>query len=148
MKNKSPNIRTAKPDDYYSCMPLLSVLYHGDIGPDFKQTFESFIKNRDCTVLLAEHSSKVIGVLIGSCHIDIDFEGKTAKIDALIVDEAFRRKQIGRSLLCRFVMWARKKHCKALRSRVNMKNKTAQSFHENLGFTKAKTCEYILELQE
>jgi len=148
MKNKPTKIRTAKLDDYSSCIPLLTILYHGDIGPNFKQTFESFVKNKDCTVLLAEHSNKVIGILIGSCHINIDFEGKTAKIDALIVDEAFRRKRIGRSLLFRFVTWARKRHCKALKSRVNMKNKTAQSFHENLGFTKTKTCEYILELQD
>jgi len=147
-KNRSLRIRAARADDYFACLPLLTSLYHGDIGTNFKQTFESFVLEKDSTVVLAEHPNKVIGILIGSCYLDVDWEGKVAKIDALIIDEAFRRMGIGRRLFECFVSWARERRCKAIRSRVNKKNKTAQSFHQNLGFTRAQTYEYILELRE
>jgi ribosomal protein S18 acetylase RimI-like enzyme len=148
MKDKSIRIRTAKLDDYFACLPLLTLLYHGDIGPDFKHTFENFLNHKDCIVLLAEHSNKVIGILVGSYHVDIDWEGRIATIDAVIVDEDFRRMEIGKRLVLFFVAKAGKKHCKAIKSRVNRKNKIAQNFHKNLGFTKANTYEYILDFQE
>ena len=33
-------IRKAKVGDYSRCLPLLTSLYQGDIGADFKNTFE------------------------------------------------------------------------------------------------------------
>ncbi|MFX1250012.1 MAG: GNAT family N-acetyltransferase [Promethearchaeota archaeon] len=147
MKNKFIKLRTANVDDYFACLPLLTTLYHGDIGANFQHSFENFVNHEESIILLAEHSNKVIGILIGSHHLDIDWEGKIANIDALIVDETFRRMKIGRKLVRCFVTRARKDHCKVIRSRVNRKNKIAQSFHEAFGFTKANTYEYILDLQ-
>ena len=80
--------------------------------------------------------------------MDIDWEGKTAKIDAIVVDEANRKKGIGRRLVERFIGISRKKQCKAVKSRVNVENIIAQKFHESQGFTRAKTYEYFLDFQE
>lgn len=148
MKKKHASIREAKVDDYPVCLPLFETLYHGDIGPDFKQTFESYVSNEDDVVLLAEHSNKTIGILVGSCHLDIDWEGRTAKVDALIVDESYRKKGIGKKLVQRFIAIARKKHCKAIKSRINRKNVVAQKFHKHLGFTEADTYEYLQDFGE
>lgn len=142
-------IRAAKAaDDYSACLPLLTRLYHGDIGPNFKNTLEDFLNREDSIVLLAEHAGKAIGILVGSFHLDIDWEGKVAAIDALIVDETSRRSGVARKMVQRFVAEARERECKAIRSRINRKNSTAQGFHENVGFTRADTYEYILDLQE
>lgn len=148
MKDKLVRIRTAKIDDYSACLPLFSLLYHGDIGPDFEITFEGFVNSEDGIVLLAEHSDKVVGILVGSYHLDIDWEGNIARIDALIVDKALRRMGIGRRLVRYFITRAKNDSCKAVRSRVNRKNRIAQIFHDNQGFTKANTYEYFLDLQE
>lgn len=39
-------IRNAEIGDYSRCLPLLTLLYHGDIGTDFKKTFEGARKPR------------------------------------------------------------------------------------------------------
>ncbi len=148
MEGQFIRIRTAKVNDYSACLPLFTSLYGGDIGQNFKPTFEEFIYNKDGIVLLAEHSNKVMGILIGSFHLDIDWEGKIAKIDALIVDRALRRRGVGRRLVRYLIAKAKKESCRAVKSRVNRKNRIAQFFHENLGFEKAKTYEYFLDFEE
>jgi len=148
MRKRSTIIRTAKTNDYSDGLPLFETLYHGDIGPDFKQTFENFVNSEDGVIMLAERSNKVIGILVGSYHLDIDWEGRIAKIDALIVDEAYRKKGIGKKLAQRFITMAKRKQCKAVKSRVNRENVVAQKFHESLGFTEANTYEYFLDFEK
>lgn len=148
MNRQSTIIRTAKTNDYADCLPLFETLYHGDIGPNFKQTFENFVNNDNGSVLLAEQFNKVIGVLVGSYHLDIDWEGYTAKVDALIVDKTFRKQGIGKRLMCHFITTAKGKKCRAVKSRINRKNVAAQKFHRSLGFTEAETYEYFLDFEE
>lgn len=148
MKKQSATIRMARTSDYLACLPVFEALYHGDIGPDFKQTFENFVSNEDGLILLAEHSNKVIGVLVGSYHLEIDWEGNIAKVDALIVDETLRKKGIGKKLMCHFITIAKRRKCKAIKSRINRKNTVAQKFHESLGFTEANTYEYFLDFEK
>ena len=138
-------IRKASVDDYSLCLPLLTLLYHGDIGTDFKSTFESFVTSDSSMVLFAQSQGEVVGVLIGSYQKDIDWEGKTARIDAIIVDEKHRRTGIGKQLARYFITQAKGQKCKAVKSRVNRKNKKAQKFHESLGFGRADTYEYVLD---
>ena len=139
-------IRNAKAGDYSCCLPLLTLLYHGDIGTDFKKTFESFVIGHDGLVLLAQSRRRVVGILVGSCQMDIDWEGKTARIDAVVVSEEHRRTGVGKQLVSRFVNLAQRQGCKAIKSRVNRKNEGAQRFHEGLGFVRADTYEYALDL--
>jgi ribosomal protein S18 acetylase RimI-like enzyme len=148
MRKKYASIHEAKVNDYSMCLPLFETLYHGDIGPDFKQTFESYVNNEDGVVLLAEHSNRTIGILVGSYHLDIDWEGRTAKVDALIVDESYRKKGIGKRLVQHFIAIARRKQCKAIKSRINRRNVVAQKFHRSLGFTEAGTYEYFQDFGE
>lgn len=143
-KDPPTKIREAKVDDYSACLPLLTALYHGDIGPDFRRTFEDFVESETGIVLIAENTT-VLGVLVGSYHMDIDWEGETARIDAIIVDKPHRKQRIGTELMWHFIAEARRKGCKAAKSRVNTENFAAQEFHETLGFTKAKTYEYFLD---
>jgi ribosomal protein S18 acetylase RimI-like enzyme len=139
-------IRRATVGDYPRCLPLLTSLYHGDIGADFEKTFACYVRDADGTVLLAQSRREVVGILVGSCQMDIDWEGRTAKIDAIIVSEKHRRRGIGGQLAKGFIKLARKRGCKAVKSRVNRKNGGAQEFHESLGFAKADTFEYALDL--
>ena len=95
--------------------------------------------------MIAEHL-EVVGILVGSYHLDIDWEGKVAKIQALVVEKKHRKGGIGKKLVNRFLHEAKKDGCCAVVSRVNRKNQIACSFHERLGFKEAGTYEYILEL--
>lgn len=139
-------IRNAEVSDYSRCLPLLTSLYHGDIGTDFKKTFESYAIEDDSMILLAQSRRGVVGILIGSCQVDIDWEGRTARIDAIVVSEKHRRSGIGKQLVSRFITLAQSQGCKAVKSRVNRKNIVAQRFHESLGLARADTYEYALDL--
>ncbi len=139
-------MRTATQADFYRCFPLLERLYHGDIGPNFREAFIQFTGDKGSWVLVSEQHGEVRGVLIGSYYLDIDWEGKVAKIQALIVEERNRKRGVGKRLVQRFIEKAKQNGCRAVRSRVNRKNKNACLFHEKLGFGKAETYEYILEL--
>ena len=148
MPNKSgkPTVRNATPDDFDRCFPLLEQLYHGDIGSNFKEAFNKFARGKGSCIVIAEQHGKTLGVLIGSYYLDIDWEGKVAKIQALIVEEKHRKEGIGKKLVQRFIEKAKQDGCRAVRSRVNRKNKNACLFHEKLGFWEAETYEYVLEL--
>ncbi len=142
----SVSIRTATADAYSQCLPLFDSLYHGDLGPDFPRCFEDYVTGG--VVLIAEQSQRLVGLLAGSFRLDMDWEGRTATLDALVVDAAHRKGKVGTRLVRRFVSLARKRGCKAIKSRVNVTNVAAQKFHERLGFTRAATCEYTLDLQD
>jgi GNAT superfamily N-acetyltransferase len=139
-------VREATSDDYNGCFPLLEQLYHGDIGSRFKEVFNKFAGGDIGCVLMAEQHGKTLGVLVGSYYLDIDWEGKVAKIQALIVDVKHRKKGIGKKLVQRLVEKAKQIGCCAVRSRINRKNEIACSFHKKLDFWEAETYEYMLEL--
>ena len=148
MKSGGSTIRKATLRDCPRCFPLLNSLYHGDIGTGFRKALESYVVGDRSVVLLAQSQRKPVGILIGSFQNDIDWEGETARIDAIIVNEKHRRTGIGKKLAQRFLALAKKRRCKAVKSRVNIRNRTAQEFHESLGFGKADTYEYILEFHD
>jgi ribosomal protein S18 acetylase RimI-like enzyme len=146
MKDESVTVRLAEISDYSVCIPLFKLLYHGDIGPDFKNVFQDYVK--EGAILLARTSGKLLGILVGSYNLDIDWEGRIARIDAIIVDENHRMRGIGKMLVKRFVEVAQEENCKAVKSRINVANLISQKFHVGLGFSRTDTCEYVLELQQ
>jgi len=77
--------------------------------------------------------------------MDIDLEGRTARIDAIVVGEKHRRTGVGGQLAKELIELVRRRGCKAVKSRVNRKNGVAQRFHESLGFGRADTYEYALD---
>ncbi len=99
-------------------------------------------------MLLAEDNRKTIGILVGSFHLDIDWEANVGRVQAIFTAEKYRRTRVAGRLLDHFIETSKKRKCTAIRSRVNRRNKIARSFHENHGFWKADTYEYILDLQE
>lgn len=139
------SIRKAAVADYSLCLPLLTSLYHGDIGPDFRTAFDKYVAGDRSVVLLAQFRGEIVGILMGSYQIDIDWEGNTARIDAIIVNRKHRRMGIGKKLAQSFLTLAKRQRCRAVKSRVNMKNQAAQRFHESLGFARAETYEYTLD---
>jgi ribosomal protein S18 acetylase RimI-like enzyme len=147
MKNEVASIRRARLEDYDKCLPLLTLLYHGDIGPAFRSCFEDYVRSENGVILISESSNHVRGVLIGSHCLDIDWEGKTARIDALIVGDKYRRTGLGSKLIRYFTKLSKRMNCKAIKSRVNAKNRNAKRFHERLGFKRADTYEYFLDFE-
>lgn len=144
--NNELTIRQAIPEDWGKILPLFEQLYHGDIGPDLRKIFAILARSKESSVLIAEQNEKPVGVLVGSYHLDIDWEGKIAKLQAIIIDEKHRNRGVGKKLLSHFLTQTKENNCRAITLRVNQKNRGARLFYEKLNFSKAETDEYILEL--
>lgn len=148
MDKPGVTIRIANAKDYAKCLPLLTSLYRGDIGPDFRQIFRDYVTETEGVILLAESPDDLVGILVGSFHLDIDWEGRTSRIDAIVVKDAGRRMGTASKLAQCFAEMAKRRNCRAMKSRINTRNVAGQRFHESLGFTKANTYEYVLDFQE
>jgi len=140
-------IRKATLQDWSKTLPLFKQLYHGDIGPNMRKAFTTLTKDSENCVLVAEQNKELIGAIIGNYYLDLDWEDKTAKLQAIIVNEKHRNKGIGKKLFQHFLTETKKHKCRAITLRVNQKNEIASNFYEKLNFTKAETKEYILELK-
>jgi ribosomal protein S18 acetylase RimI-like enzyme len=144
--NNELTIRQAIPEDWEKILPLFEQLYHGDIGPDLRNVFAILARDKENSVLIAEQNEKPVGVLAGSYHLDVDWEGKIAKLQAVIIDEKHRNRGVGKKLLCHFLTQTKENNCRTITLRVNQKNISARLFYEKLNFSKAETDEYILAL--
>jgi len=143
---KRLRIRQAIQEDWENILPLFIQLYHGDIGPNLQKIFLRLARSKETCVLVAEQDEKLVGLVIGNYYVDLDWEGKIAKLQAIIVDEKHRDQGVGNKLLHRFLAQVKENNCRAVTARVNRKNRRARDFYETLNFQEARTSEYILEL--
>jgi ribosomal protein S18 acetylase RimI-like enzyme len=118
----------------------------GNIGPNLQKVFVHLARSKENCALVAEQDEKLVGSVIGNYYIDLDWEGKTAKLQAIIVDEKHRNQGIGKKLFQHFLTRAKENNCQAVTARVNRKNRKTSNFYKKLNFEEAGTSEYILGL--
>ncbi|MCL0039310.1 GNAT family N-acetyltransferase [Dehalococcoidia bacterium] len=126
------DLKSASRKDIDKLMPLfkgLYELYGGDIGPHFAEILQEYIDSENHLTMVALSDGAVVGVLVGSYRLDIDYECRTGFVDAIVVDEGFRKRGIGKRLLHHFAQWAQSKKCTVLQ--VLNGNR---EFFEHLGF--------------
>lgn len=108
------DLRLANRDDIPELMPLFEDLYREDIGHHFTNIFGEYIDSENHLVAVAVSHAGVVGVLVGSYRLDIDYECRAGFVDAIVVAEKFRRRGIGKRLLRYFAQWAQSRHCTVL----------------------------------
>lgn len=104
-------IRSAREKDFNHIISLLTVLYKDDIGQGLKDIVREYVSFSTHCVLIAIAGNQVVGILIGSYRLDIDYECRAGFIDAIIVDEKMRNHGIGKKLMKQFSEWAQIKQC-------------------------------------
>ena len=115
-KKMRVEIRHATEADMESIMALLAVLYKGDIGHGLRTLVDEYLNSSAHTVLLAQNQSNVLGLLIGSKRLDIDWECRAALVDAVVVSDSARGQGIGKGLVREFCAWARDQDCLVLQA--------------------------------
>lgn len=122
-------LRIATKDDVGDMMPLFFDLYKGDIGPHFSDVLEEYIGSDSHLVTAAIADARMVGLLIGSYRLDIDYECRAGFIDAIVVHEDCRMQGIGKRLVRNFAEWAKSRSCTVLQV-LNARGE----FFENIGF--------------
>jgi len=122
-------LRAATAADADDVMRLLLDLYKGDVGPDMPDLLAEYISSDSTRVTLAAEGGRIVGVLIGSYRLDIDYECRAGIVNAIVVDKEHRRQGLGRRLVQDFAQWAERRGC----SCVQVMNGKAE-FFERMGF--------------
>jgi GNAT superfamily N-acetyltransferase len=122
-------LRTAMKDELPKLIPLFHDLYRGDIGANFLNIVQEYIDSDSHLVAVATVDGAVIGVLVGSYRLDIDYECRAGFVDAVVVHQDYRNRGIGKRLVEHFAEWAKNRGCTVLQ----VLNGRRQ-FFESIGF--------------
>ncbi|NJE05305.1 ribosomal-protein-alanine N-acetyltransferase [Thermococcus sp. M36] len=95
--------------------------------------FLVFLENNPETFLVAEHSGRVVGYVMG--YLRPDLEGH---IMSIAVDPAYRGKGIGSALLTEVIERLIKKGARYIGLEVRVSNERAIKLYESFGFRKIK----------
>ncbi|MBE6153658.1 MAG: GNAT family N-acetyltransferase [Firmicutes bacterium] len=102
--------------------------------------YENFIEDEQNCCLIAEYNGKIIGYLYGF----VQNNGNTyiniiTQLDAMFVDNEYRKLGIGNALIGEFKNWSKEKNAKYIELKVCNNNDNAISLYKKNGFKNAKT---------
>lgn len=110
--------------------------------------YEKFIENEENCILVAENNGIILGYLYGfvinngDAYIDV-----VTQLDALFINEEYRRHGIANALIEEFKNWSRYKNAKYIELKVCNNNDNAISLYTKKGFKNVKTI-MSLELED
>ena len=96
-------------------------------------------------VLVAEHDSRVIGLVTGVTRDVIHRDEPFCRIASMIVDEEWRGRGVGRVLVDAIEQWARECGCSVIEVSSGVQRLGAHRFYEGLGYIE-KPKRYLKDL--
>ena len=149
-------IRKANIKDAKSVNELLTLLIRDEKKYDInineectiERLYEDIIPNENSIVLVAEKDKKILGYLFG--HIIENgnaYLEKSAKLEALYIDEKYRKNGIATSLIEKFKIWSKEKKVKYIEVQVLNENVSAYNLYKKEEFKEFKST-LLMELKE
>jgi len=102
-----------------------------------KRNIEILINESDNKIFVAEYEHAVIGWIGVACVLTIQ-SIPFCEVRGLVVDEQFRKNNVGKLLIEKAARWCKEKGCSILRVRCNIKREPIHSFYRHLGFSEKK----------
>ena len=130
-------LREVHSDDSRQVMILCKQLGYKISLSTVKRNIEILNKENDNKVFVAEYEHAVIG-WIGVAYVLTIQSIPFCEVRGLVVDEQFRKNNIGKLLVERAAKWCKEKGCTTLRVRCNVKREPIHSFYRHLGFSEKK----------
>lgn len=141
-------IRRANLDDVKNCNNFLTLLirdeknYDKNINENCKVNifYENFISNENNCILIAQVEDDIVGYLYGFIKNNGDtYIDLVAQLDAMFIDESFRKYGIGTSLINEFKKWSIEHKVKQIELQVCNENDKAISLYKKNGFKNIKS---------
>ena len=104
-------------------------------GKESTEYFSDLINNQ--FVILAEVDDKPVGYLAGSVYLDDTYsyyDGKTADLDNMYIEEEYRHFGIGSKLVNSFFEWCKEKQAKRVFVTATIGNDNTIAFYKKHGF--------------
>lgn len=131
------NIRQAAPPDAPGITELSRQLGYPLSQEQILKNLLAVISDKDHDAFVAIYKDQVVG-WIGLAHVIMIEMTPFCEINGLVIDEQYRGKGVGKSLIEKAKQWGKEKGNDKLRVRCNVKRKETHLFYQHLGFTETK----------
>lgn len=127
-----------KVDHIKAITKLAAQLGYTATVPEMRKRISRIIKDKHHHMVVAIEGKEILGWIHLELIHSLLYEPRV-EIRALVVDEGFRGKGVGKSLTNYAQGWAKKKKVKRIFLRTNIKREDAHRFYEREGFERTKT---------
>jgi GNAT superfamily N-acetyltransferase len=138
----SVRYRSITREDIPECLPLLAQLGYQLTLEEAVQRVDAVVSTPDHCVLVAEATGRIVGLLHIFARPAIE-NPREAVVQAIVVDQGFRRVGVGRSLMAAAEHWGSERHCRSVVLSSNVVRAPAHAFYAALGYRVAATS-YVL----
>ena len=135
-------LRPITRDDVAQCLSLLAQLGYQMTLDEAMRRVGEVLSAPDHSALVAEMAGRVAGLLHVFARPAIE-NPREAVVQAIVVDEAFRRTGVGRTLMAEAERWGRGRDCRSVALSSNVMRAPAHAFYAALGYRIAATS-YVL----
>jgi GNAT superfamily N-acetyltransferase len=131
------SIRQVTPGDASAIAKLSQQLGYPLDTKQALQNIKAIAANGDADAFVAIDENNIAGWICVAFAVQIE-SAPYCELRGLVVDERYRRKGIGKTLIEKAKQWSKEKGTNKLRLRCNVKRSEAHVFYEYLGFTHVK----------
>ena len=103
--------------------------------PSFHASFAGLLSDPTAYLAVAEAEAKVVAYVLGFSHATFFANGRIVWIEEIMVDTAYRRQGIGRSLLGSIEHWAATQGCPL----IALATRRAAEFYRTMGYQESAT---------
>lgn len=143
-------IRKAVKEDAQTLDYLLTLLiqdeqkYDDNIDENFtvQHFYENYIDDFHKYIIVAEEENKIIGYLYGYQKKDESLHNKVAVLDALYVEEKYRKKGVASSFISSFKTWCLENSIQEIEVNVLSQNLKAKNLYSKHNFVTKKETMY------
>jgi GNAT superfamily N-acetyltransferase len=101
----------------------------------FHRSFAELLASPQAYLAVAETAHQLVGYVLGFVHDTFFANGRVAWVEEIMVNEKFRRRNIGQLLMQDFEAWARANECKL----VALATRRASTCYQALGYEESAT---------
>jgi GNAT superfamily N-acetyltransferase len=139
---RSVRLRPITGDDVAQCLSLLAQLGYQMTLDEAMHRVDEVTATPGHQALAAETAGRIVGLLHVFARPALE-NPREAVVQAIVVDEAFRRAGIGRTLLAAAERWGRERDCRSVVLSSNVTRASAHAFYAALGYRISATS-YVL----
>lgn len=130
-------IRAATTADAVFISSLCDQLGYQSLQTETEKRLQYVLQDTNSCIFVAVVNEKVVGWIHGFYAVRVESDPFT-EIGGLVVDENYRRQNIGRLLVNKIVEWALAREYKRVRVRCNALRTESHQFYLSLGFAETK----------
>jgi ribosomal protein S18 acetylase RimI-like enzyme len=127
-------IRNVRPDEVQALATLIAQLGYPTSEEAVARRVERFQASNADRLAVAEMDGQAVGLAGLHISLAVEYDDPVAKLSAIVVDERYKGRGIGRALVAEMEAEARRRGCCLIFLTTAERRKDAQSFYRQLGF--------------